>query len=157
MDAERLGYVEEFGLSFEGFGLPRMVGRVLGALMVSEAQELSAEEIAELLSASRGSISTATRSLVQMGLAQRFSKTGERRDYFRVKPGAWQGLMRREIDALGSFREMAERGLALMRDSDPEARRSLEEMRDLYAFWERELPALLERFEAEQEEKSWKR
>ena len=156
MDAERLGYVEEFGLSFEGFGLPRMVGRVLGALMVSEARELSAEELAELLSASRGSISTATRSLVQMGLVQRFSRTGERRDYFRVKPGAWQGLMRREMESLGSFRKMAERGLALM-EGDPEARRSLEEMRDLYAFWERELPALLERFEAEQEEKSWNR
>ena len=52
---------------------------------------------------------------------------------------------------------MAERGLALMEDEDPEAKHSLQEMLDLYAFWERELPALLERFEAEQEEKSWKR
>ncbi|MDN5697643.1 MAG: MarR family transcriptional regulator [Rubrobacter sp.] len=157
MDEERLGYVEEFGLSFEGFGLPRMVGRVLGALMVSRARELSAEELAELLGASRGSISTATRSLVQMGLVQRFSKSGERRDYFRVRPGAWGGLMRRELESLRSFREMAERGLALMEDEDPEAKHSLQEMRDLYAFWERELPTLLERFEAEQEEKSWKR
>lgn len=157
MDEERLGYVEEFGLLFEGFGFPRMVGRVLGALMVSDPPELAAGEFAELLGASRGSISTATRSLVQMGLVQRFSKTGERRDYFRVKPGAWRGLMRREMESLGSFREMAERGLVLKRDDDPEARRSLEEMRDLYAFWEREFPALLERFEAEQEEKSWKR
>ncbi len=138
---------------FGQFGLPRMLGRVLGALMISDPPERSAEELAEGLEASRGSISQTTRSLIQMGLVQRWSRPGERRDYFRIKPGAWGEIMRREMEALHGFREMAERGLHLLDSKDPGARRSLEEMRDFYTYWEREMPAVLERWEKETEEK----
>lgn len=151
VDGERERYVEEFGVLFGQFGLPRMVGRVLGALLVSDPPELTAEGLAGVLRASRGSISSATRSLVQMGLVERRARPGERRDYFRVKPGAWRELMHRELEALSTFRRMAERGLGLMDSNDPEARRGLEEMRDLYAYWEREFPAVLERWEKETE------
>ena len=149
LDEERKRYVEEFGLLFGQFGLSRMLGRVLGVLMISDPPERSAGELAEALGASRGSISQTTRSLIQMGLVQRWSRPGERRDYFRVKPGAWHEIMRREMEALGDFRETAERGLELLDSEDPDARRSLEEMRDFYAYWEREMPAVLERWEKE--------
>jgi len=149
LDEERSRYVEEFGLLFGQFGLSRMFGRVLGVLMISDPPERSAEEMAEELGASRGSISQTTRSLIQMGLVQRWSRPGERRDYFRIKPGAWYEIMRREMESLGDFRETAERGLELLDSEDPDARRSLEEMRDFYAYWEREMPAVLERWEKE--------
>src|SRR5215211_7951814 len=149
LDEERRRYVEEFGLLFGQFGLSRMFGRVLGVLMISDPPERSAEELAEELGASRGSISQTTRSLIQMGLVQRWSRPGERRDYFRIKPGAWHEIMRREMEALGSFRKTAERGLELLGSKDPDARRSLEEMRDFYAYWEKEMPAVLERWERE--------
>lgn len=152
MDEERREYLEEFGLLFGQFGLSRMFGRVLGGLMISDPPERTAEELAGMLGASRGSISSATRSLIQMGLVQRRARPGERRDYFRVKPGAWQGIMGREMEALRNFREMAERGLDLLESEDPAARRNLEEMRDFYAYWEREMPAILERWKAETEE-----
>ena len=149
MDDERREYVEEFGLLFGQFGLSKMLGRVLGVLMISDPPERSAEELADALEASRGSISQTTRSLIQMGLVQRWSKPGERRDYFRIKPGAWHEIMRREMDALGGFRKTAERGLELLDSNDPDARRSLEEMRDFYTYWEREMPAVLQRWEKE--------
>ena len=57
--------------------------------------------------------------------------------------------MRREMEALGGFRETAERGLELLDSEDPEARRSLEEMRDFYTYWEREMPTVLDRWEKE--------
>lgn len=138
---------------FGQFGMPRMLGRVLGALMISDPPERSAEELAEALGASRGSISQTTRSLIQMGLVQRWSRPGERRDYFRIKPGAWGEIMRREMESLSEFRKMAERGLGLLSTEDPGARRSLEEMRDFYIYWEREMPAVLKRWERESEEK----
>jgi len=154
LDEERGRYVEEFGLLFEQFGLSRMLGRVLGVLMISDPPERSAVELAEELGASRGSISQTTRSLIQMSLVQRWSRPGERRDYFRIKPGAWHEIMRREMEALGGFREMAERGLDLLDSRGPAARRSLEEMRDFYAYWEKEMPAVLERWEKESRRKS---
>ena len=146
MDEERAAYAEDFGLLFEGFGLPRMVGRVLGVLLTSTEQDLSAEQLAQALQASRGSISSATRTLTGMGLVQRRTRPGERRDYFRIKPGTWDELMRRELESLRTFREMAERGLTLV-NSDVVARQNLEEMREFYAYWEKELPAVLERWE----------
>jgi DNA-binding transcriptional ArsR family regulator len=149
LDEERKRYVEEFGLLFGQFGLSRMWGRVLGALMISDPPERSAGELAEVLEASRGSISQTTRSLIQLGLVERRAKPGERRDYFRIKQGAWGGLMRREMEALGGFRKTAERGLALLGSGDPDVRRNLEEMRDFYAYWEKEMPAVLERWERE--------
>ena len=78
LDEERSRYVEEFGLLFGQFGLSRMFGRVLGVLMISDPPERSAEELAEELGASRGSISQTTRSLIQMSLVQRWSRPGER-------------------------------------------------------------------------------
>jgi len=53
------------------------------------------------------------------------------------------------MEGLGGFRETAERGLKLLDSEDPGARRSLEEMRDFYAYWEKEMPAVLERWERE--------
>jgi DNA-binding transcriptional regulator GbsR (MarR family) len=153
LDEDGRRYVEEFGLLFGQFGLPRMFGRVLGALMISDPPERSAEELAEVLGASRGSISSATRSLIQMSLVQRWSRPGERRDYFLIKPGAWHEIMRRELEAIGGFREVAERGLELLDTKDPSVRRNLEEMRDFYAYWEKEMPAILERWEKRAEGK----
>ena len=153
MGEDRRRYVEEFGLLFGQFGLPRMLGRVLGSLMISDPPESSAEELAESLGASRGSISSSTRSLIQMSLVQRWSRPGERRDYFRIKPGAWHEIMRRELEAIGGFREIAERGLDLLDMKEPSVRRNLEEMRDFYAYWEKEMPAVLERWERHTEGK----
>ena len=138
--------------------MPRMVGRVLGVLLTSAELDLSAEELAYALQASRGSISSATRSLIGMGLVQRRTKPGERRDYFRVKPGAWDELMRWELKSLKAFRQMAERGLRLVGSGDDTARRNLEEMRDFYIYWEKELPAMLERWEEDKKKAvSWAR
>ena len=149
MNEERERFVEDFGVLIEQFGMPRMVGRVMGVLLVSDPPERSAKELAESLRASRGSISSATRTLGQIGLIERSARPGERRDYFRVKPGVWSELMQRELEALPVFRRMAERGLGLVGSGNPEARRGLEEMRDFYAYWEKELPAVLERWEKE--------
>ena len=158
MNEERANYAEDFGLMFEGFGLPRMVGRVLGVLLISDPPELSAEELAEALQASRGSISSATRTLVTMGLVQRRTKRGERRDYFQMKRGAWDELMRQELETLTRFRRMAERGLDIANSDGAAARHNLEEMREFYSYWERELPAVLERWEQDKKkEATWAR
>jgi DNA-binding transcriptional regulator GbsR (MarR family) len=158
VDEERASYVDDFGMMFEGFGLQRMVGRSLGALLVSGESELSAEELAEALQASRGSISSATKTLTQMGLVQRYTRRGERRDYFRVKPGAWEEMMRRELDSLAAFRRIAERGLAMTGSDERETREKLEEMRDFFSYLEHEYPAIIERWEeAKGREQTWSR
>ena len=149
MDEEREGYVEEIATFWSGIGLARMQGRVMGTLLVSDPPEKTAEELAGLLRASRGSISSATRSLEQMGIVERRAKIGDRRDYFRSRTN-WTELMRQQIGMYTAFKEIAEKGLRVMAASSPESRRDLEEIRSLYAHLEREMPALIERWEEEQ-------
>ena len=146
---EAQNYIEEMGIVMEGFGLPRMWGRVFGALLLADPPEQTADQLAQALQASRGSISTATRMLEQAGLIERLSKPGHRKDYFRNKPGAWQEINRRRMDGISALAELAERGLALVPSNDPEVRRGLEEMLHYMRFFEREYPKLLERWEAE--------
>jgi len=57
----------------ENTGFQRMMGRVLAALWVAEHEIVSADHLAGMLKASRGSISTSTRTLEQVGLIERVS------------------------------------------------------------------------------------
>ena len=149
MDEDQQSFVEEFGLALEQTGLPRMMGRVWGYLLISDPPNQSAESLAKALQASRGSISTTTRSLMQMGLVDKVGLPGERRDYFRVRPGVWVDLLEQRAKIVSDWRKLAERGLSVMNPEDPEAQSRLQEMRDVMAFYERELPALTERWRKE--------
>jgi DNA-binding transcriptional regulator GbsR (MarR family) len=151
---DELQYVEDVGLAFESHGLPRMMGRVLGWLLIADPPQQTFAEIAEALGASKGSISTATRGLIQTNLIERISIPGHRRDFYRLHAGGWSEVMQRETEGLDEMRRLAEEGLKILRDAPPERRRRLEEMRSLYAFFHREMPALIERWQAEFAEES---
>ncbi len=142
-------FVEEVGLFFEQRGLPRMAGRILGWLLISDPPHQSADELAEALMASKGSISTMTRLLIRIGMVERISLPGQRRDYFLIKPDDWDELIKEGLTRVTAFRSLTERGLELLEGKDPHIRQRLERMRDMYAFFEREFPALIERWEQE--------
>ncbi len=151
--SEESVFVEELGLFFQQRGLPRMAGRILGWLLISEPPYQSTGELAQPLLASRGSISTATRLLIQAGLIERISLAGRRRDYFQLKPGAWDQMLESSLHDLIAVRLLlAERGLKLLEGKPLHLRRRLEEMLDVYLFFEREFPALLTRREQERKE-----
>jgi len=144
-------FVEQFGIAFEQTGLPRMAGRILGWLLLSDSPHQSADELAKGLAASKGSISGTTRLLIQLGLIERLSLPGVRHDYFRLRPDAWKNIMRHGLeDEIKMFRQLAEHGLLLFSGKTPLTINWLEDMRDIYAFLEREFPVLMERLEKEQ-------
>ena len=146
--------VEDFGLAFEQTGMPRMSGRILGWLLISDTPYQSMNQLVRALKASKGSISSMTRLLIQFGLIERLSLPGVRHDYFRLHPDAWQHIIRRGLeDEIKMFRQLAEHGLELLTKKKPITQRWLEEMRDIYTFLEREFPALLKRWEQERDKK----
>ena len=152
-ESEEKNFVEEVGIVFEQTGLPRMAGRILGWLSISDSPHQTTADLAATLMASKGSISTMTRLLIRIGLIERLSLPGQRRDYFRIKPGASHQLLKDSLDQTTAFRQLMERGLELTEGKARLSRQWLEEMRDMYAFFEREFPALLERWEQERKEK----
>jgi len=148
---EEKEFIEEVGIVFEQTGLPRMAGRIFGWLLISDPPYQSPAELAEVLMASKGSISTITRFLLQLGLIERFIIPGERHDHFRLRQDGLKRTMRRGLeDEIKMFRQLAERGLELIGSKASLSRQWLEEMRDSYTFLEREFPVLLERWEKRQ-------
>lgn len=143
----KLHYAEDFGLAFEKEGMPRMAGRILGWMLVAETPHHSLQELAEVLRASKGSISNMTRYLMQLDVIERVALPGHRRDYVQIKSGSWFFMPHQWVETVTNVRELAERGLELLTDKDSDAKERLGEMLGLYAFLEEEFPALLERWE----------
>ena len=149
---EEKRFVEEVGILFEQTGMPRMAGRILGWLSVSDSPHQTTSDLTEALKASKGSISTMTRLLIRIGLIERISLLGERHDYFCNKNGACHQLLADSIDQIKIFRQLMEHGLELTEGKAHANRQWLEEMRDMYVFMEREFPAIVERWEQKRKE-----
>src|SRR5947209_5370922 len=148
------GYVNETGLLLENAGLPRIAGQVLGWLQVCEPETQSLSDIVTALGISRASASTSTRLLEQIGIVERTIQSGDRRDFYRISRDAWHRFMQTRIETMRRLRRNADHGLRVVEHEPPARRARLERMRRLYAFLEREMPKLLERFEADEVEQT---
>jgi DNA-binding transcriptional regulator GbsR (MarR family) len=145
---EERKFIEEVGIVFEQTGLPRMAGRMFGWLLISDPPYQSPAELAEVLMASKGSISTTVRLLVQLGLIEHFIIPGERHAHFCLRQDALKKTISHGLeDEIKMFRELAENGLELMKGESSVRRQWLEEMCDRYAFLEKEFPMMMERYE----------
>ncbi|MCB8928899.1 MAG: MarR family transcriptional regulator [Ardenticatenaceae bacterium] len=145
-DEQLLHYVEDFGLYFEQFGLARTAGRMLGWLLVCDPPHQTMDELVEALQVSKSSISTMSRLLIHIGLVSKVSFPGERKDYYRVGEYAWIQGWETKNNQTNQMKQMAARGLALLPEEATERRERLQEMYDLYAFLEAELPKLTQRW-----------
>jgi DNA-binding transcriptional regulator GbsR (MarR family) len=142
-------FIEDMGILYEEMGLPRMAGRIIGWLLMCEPPHQSAEELARIVEASKGSISSMTRLLIQMGIVERIGLPGKRDTYYRIKPGFWSELMKTHLDRLTALRKLVERGLDFIAGKDLKIPHRLQEMRDFCVFWEQEIPAMMERYDQE--------
>ncbi len=144
-------FVEEVGIVFEQTGLPRMAGRVFGWLLISEPAYQSPSELADVLMASKGSISTTVRLLIQMGLIERYIIPGERHDHFKISKDALKRTVQHGLEEeIKLFHSLAKHGLELMKNEDPARRQRLDEMYRRYAYLEKYFPTLMERYERKQ-------
>jgi hypothetical protein len=144
--ARRQRFIEDMALLYEKAGHTRMQGRIIAWLMICEPPHQTAGDIAAGLQASKASISTNIRMFVDFGVIERFTRPPERRDYYRLGDDAWARAVERGFPLIAAFSRLAERGLGLVGDA-PEARARLQEMGEFYEFYERELRALLARWE----------
>lgn len=145
-DAELRQFVEDFALVYERWDLPRVGAKILGFLLVCDPPEKTQPELAEYLGASKGSISTMTRLLEQLGMLERVSVPGERKTRYRIRPDAWTRSVEESIERGQSLETVAHRGRELL-DGAPERRKQrLDDVLAYAEFWQRELPALLARW-----------
>jgi hypothetical protein len=141
-------FAEDAALVLADLGLPPSYGKMLGWLLICDPPEQTLTQVADALGISKGSASTGFKLLDTGGLIRRVAAPGRRGAYYEMTPDAI-------IQAAASnkhrlFRELMERGLALL--SDPEGPRGdrLRVTRDFYAYIERQLPQLIAEFQARQ-------
>lgn len=141
-------FVDAMGVGMAGgYGFPAMTGRVLGWLLVCDPPEQTAAELADDLSASKGAINGATRSLVRAGLVDRVRVRGERADRFRLAAGAWDAQIQDQSKAQAARRLIAQ-GLDALGDAPAQQRARLEELDAFYAWWQDRIPLLWDDWDA---------
>jgi DNA-binding transcriptional regulator GbsR (MarR family) len=138
-------FVERMGLHLEADGLSRSAGRIFGYMLLAELP-CSLDELAEALQVSKASVSTNARLLEQVGLLERTSGLGDRRDFYRMRPDAWERMLlmaRRRWESLGAL--LTHACSTLPADMAP-ARERLEEAARFHALLLEEADSLLERW-----------
>jgi DNA-binding transcriptional regulator GbsR (MarR family) len=102
MDQATIDFIESMGRQFEEDGGPRIAGRLFGFLMVQE-EPCSLDDVAEQLQVSKGSASSNARLLEQLGIAERVTRAGDRRDYYRISPDIGERTLERAVQGIGSM------------------------------------------------------
>lgn len=154
---EEKHFIEDTGLFFEQLGMPRMAGRILGALLIADQPAQSITNIAQILNASKSSISIMARFLMENGLIERVPSPMPRRDYYRFKPGGWIQYMRNWLELWAALHQITERGISLLNQKGARDTDRLLEAHDLFSLMESELPLILEKLEDERQRRSPKR
>jgi DNA-binding transcriptional regulator GbsR (MarR family) len=138
-------FIEKMGLMFELAGSTRTHGRMMGLMLVTD-KPLSLDEMSERLQVSKASLSTNARLAVQIGMAQRVSRPGDRKDYYQMTPASFERMVVHRLKAIDDFIHLADEGLAAVETDNATARNRLEKMKEFYQFFLRELEASIHRW-----------
>lgn len=90
-------FVELMGRHLEEEGMPRIAGRLMGALILNE-DAASLDELADQLQVSKASVSSNARLLENWGIAERVTLPGDRRDFYRLSPNAEERSLQRTLE-----------------------------------------------------------
>lgn len=134
LDPEAQDWIEKFATAWEAQQGKRMDGRVLALLMITQEPHLAASDIARLLTASTGAVSTSTRALAEVGFITRVTLPGDRRHYFRTEDDVWGAFLQGERNYLRRMLDVMDGGLALDAGAHPRTRARLENGRR-YMLW----------------------
>ncbi|MGW1255778.1 GbsR/MarR family transcriptional regulator [Streptomyces sp. NPDC002513] len=139
-------FVEQFAAQLVEAGMPRMPGRVFGALLASDTGTLTSAELGEQLRISPAAVSGAVRYLAQVHLVSREREPGSRRERYRVHSDQWyEALTNREAVVKrweGALRE----GVTSLGADTPAGMR-LAETLAFFEFVEGEIEAMMERWQ----------
>jgi DNA-binding transcriptional regulator GbsR (MarR family) len=138
-------FVERMGVTMEADGMPRIAGRIFGFLLL-HGEPCTLDDLAERLQVSKASVSTNARLLERLGILERMAAPGDRRDYYRMGPDAWERMLRVAqqkwevmlrmlAEAEGALPEGMEVGRERLREAERFHRLLLEEAEALVGRW----------------------
>ena len=135
-------YIEDVGLFYENYGLPKMAGRILGYLISSESGNNSFDDLKEALKASKGSISGNLNLLLTQKMIEKHMISGDRKSYYKISLNSLENIMAAKMKSVTEFKLIFKRGIEFNSDEDSLNKKNLSEILKYYEFLEQEIPLL---------------
>ncbi|MEW2518980.1 GbsR/MarR family transcriptional regulator [Actinacidiphila alni] len=139
------GFIERFAAEMVEAGMQRMAARVFAALLVSEDGALSSAELSDTLRVSPAAVSGAVRYLAQVGMVHRERDPGSRRELYRVHNDQWYETFTSRSGVLARWEGTLRSGMDAVGEGT-EAGRRLAETAAFFAFLQKELGAMMDRW-----------
>jgi DNA-binding transcriptional regulator GbsR (MarR family) len=147
LDARTESFIERMGVMTEADGLPRIAGRIFAYLLLTPG-ECSLEDLAAALGVSRASVSNDTRRLARMGLLERHSRPGDRRDYYSMAPDGFRRSIEDRIAVLRRFQALLGEARTLPAAADEEVQQRVAAWDDAHRVMVETLQRLLAELDA---------
>ena len=145
-------FAEEFGVIGERVGMPRMVARVLGWMLICDPprpvdrRPRARPRCQPRVDQHRDAIAPGVRAHPPRGCP------GSRGYTFEIEPSFFAGQMN-AANPFGLLRQVLDRGVTVAGGEDNPRAARLREARDFYAFVEKAVPEVIERYRAGRERK----
>lgn len=120
-------FIESIGLLLEEERFPRVAGRILGLLLITD-DTCSLDELAAELQVTKASVSTNARLLESKGVIERVSRPGDRRDHYRAAPDLPHRTLQARVAKMTRVRAAIRTGRDTIDDASPVVRARLNDM-----------------------------
>jgi DNA-binding transcriptional regulator GbsR (MarR family) len=141
-------FIEQLGRLAEGEGLPRTAGRML-ALLILAGAPLGIDDFARRLKVSRASVSTNSRLLQSLAIAELVGDLGSRRDYLQISGDPSSALLTLGLQRMHSMRQAIRQMRLALRGARLSATRArLQQMEKFYDAATAQVQAVLRKWRA---------
>jgi DNA-binding transcriptional regulator GbsR (MarR family) len=147
LSEEKLKLIEELGMHFEKSGTQPAASRIFALLMIADNNELTFEEIYEILNISKSAASNAINLLIDTHRVEYFTRPGERKRYFRCAIKSLNEGVQKTIESMVFFNSILKKVLEQRSNETKEFNKGLEDVISYLDFMRAELPALFEKWE----------
>ena len=132
-------FVQIWGTVGVEWGINRTMAQVHGLLLISNSA-LTAEEVMEALSISRGNANMNLRELINWGLIYRENRPGERKEYFYAEKDVWEIAQKivverkkRELDPMMKMLEQLQKDTTATQSQNEEAQSFVKLLNDIHS------------------------
>lgn len=138
--------IEKLGVFYEHEGFHPAGARVMALLLIADRNELTFDEIRDVLNISKSAASTAINLLITTKRIEYFTNPGERKRYFRANIMNWKNHMKEKLEGIITMQSLMKEIIDQRPASTHEFNESLSELHSFMNFFHKEIPLLIERW-----------
>ncbi len=130
-------FIQDYGEGYHHFGLPRLMGRIVG-LLLFEGKPLTLDYITSELNVSKGPVSQIARRLREHALIQRKWIPGDRKDYYETVDDIFGKAFLHRISLMQSNLDLAEKYCGKLNENTNDENielftKNMEDMKSFYS------------------------